>query len=249
MALSTEVASKLTLSTEEAKLYDRQLRLWGVEGQQRLSTCNVLVLGLSLTNLEAAKCLVLAGIRISLSAATNDQLEISAKNLQALNAFTSVTVIRTDIMDIDFTKFTDVIADSTQAIEQLVNILENVSGKIGIYMSIEYGADKGGFLAPRKSIKKLININPHLLPSGFALRRKLPPNESLMSFFKYIQEGISGEVTGGLCIAGSAILGSLLAQELQRRHCATKNEECLNVFICNFGQICEILSFAVDEPN
>ncbi len=42
--------------------YDRQLRLWGKEGQQRLAEANVLVLGAGPTATETLKNLVLPGL-------------------------------------------------------------------------------------------------------------------------------------------------------------------------------------------
>ena len=50
------------LSKEEAAVYDRQIRLWGVEAQQRLQSSRVLVCGrFSATAAEVSKNLVLAG--------------------------------------------------------------------------------------------------------------------------------------------------------------------------------------------
>lgn len=35
-----------TVSNEEAELYDRQIRLWGIEAQNRMRECKVLIMGL-----------------------------------------------------------------------------------------------------------------------------------------------------------------------------------------------------------
>lgn len=51
------------LTEEEAALYDRQLRLWGVEAQQRLGKANVLLLGFTAVQSEICKNIVLAGVR------------------------------------------------------------------------------------------------------------------------------------------------------------------------------------------
>lgn len=51
-----------TLSTAEASLYDRQIRLWGVEAQNRMRSSTVLVLSLRSLAHETIKNLVLAGI-------------------------------------------------------------------------------------------------------------------------------------------------------------------------------------------
>ena len=43
--------------------YDRQLRLWGAEGQGRLARCRVLAVGASPATCETMKNLILGGIR------------------------------------------------------------------------------------------------------------------------------------------------------------------------------------------
>jgi len=54
------------LSNKEAEIYDRQIRLWGVESQQRLRSARVFVLGLSGIGAEVTKNLVLGGISVTL---------------------------------------------------------------------------------------------------------------------------------------------------------------------------------------
>jgi len=50
------------LTADEAKLYDRQIRLWGVEAQRRMRDSKVLLVGFRSLNAEVCKNLVLAGI-------------------------------------------------------------------------------------------------------------------------------------------------------------------------------------------
>ncbi|XP_014774405.1 SUMO-activating enzyme subunit 1 [Octopus bimaculoides] len=50
------------LSEDEAALYDRQIRLWGLEAQKRLRAAKVLLVGLSGLGAEVAKNIVLSGI-------------------------------------------------------------------------------------------------------------------------------------------------------------------------------------------
>lgn len=50
------------LTKDEAELYDRQIRLWGVSAQSRLRQSKVLMLGFNGVASEVAKILVLAGI-------------------------------------------------------------------------------------------------------------------------------------------------------------------------------------------
>jgi ubiquitin-like 1-activating enzyme E1 A len=51
------------LSADEATLYDRQIRLWGVEAQGRLGKANILFCGFTAVQSEICKNLVLAGIK------------------------------------------------------------------------------------------------------------------------------------------------------------------------------------------
>ena len=51
------------ISEEEAQLYDRQIRLWGLDAQKRLRSSRVLISGLGGLGCEVAKNIVLAGIK------------------------------------------------------------------------------------------------------------------------------------------------------------------------------------------
>lgn len=53
------------ISESEVAVYDRQLRLWGVEAQQRLLKSKVLVWGLEGSNVEVCKNLILAGVSVT----------------------------------------------------------------------------------------------------------------------------------------------------------------------------------------
>lgn len=50
------------ITSDEAKLYDRQIRLWGVNAQKSLRKANILLIGLSGSGSEIAKNLILSGI-------------------------------------------------------------------------------------------------------------------------------------------------------------------------------------------
>lgn len=50
------------LSADEIALYDRQLRLWGIEAQNRMRKAKVLLITIKALGNEVAKNLVLAGI-------------------------------------------------------------------------------------------------------------------------------------------------------------------------------------------
>ncbi|CAI4226887.1 unnamed protein product [Auanema sp. JU1783] len=51
------------LSKDEAQIYDRQIRLWGFEAQEKLRTSSILVCGLSGLGAEVVKNLMLCGIK------------------------------------------------------------------------------------------------------------------------------------------------------------------------------------------
>ncbi|XP_015112338.1 SUMO-activating enzyme subunit 1 [Diachasma alloeum] len=51
------------LTDAEAELYDRQIRLWGLESQKRLRLAKVLLIGLNGFGAEVAKNIILAGIK------------------------------------------------------------------------------------------------------------------------------------------------------------------------------------------
>jgi len=50
------------LSKEEQEIYDRQIRLWGLAAQQRLSHTSVILVGMDGMNIEVGKNIALAGI-------------------------------------------------------------------------------------------------------------------------------------------------------------------------------------------
>ena len=53
------------LTETEAAIYDRQIRLWGVEAQRRMRASRVLVSGCGALGAEVIKNLVLAGINVT----------------------------------------------------------------------------------------------------------------------------------------------------------------------------------------
>jgi ubiquitin-like 1-activating enzyme E1 A len=61
-ATSTMAAAPEGLSADEIALYDRQLRLWGIEAQNRMRKANILLVTIKALGNEIAKNLVLAGI-------------------------------------------------------------------------------------------------------------------------------------------------------------------------------------------
>lgn len=102
-----------TLSEDQAAVYDRQLRVWGVEVQRRLNSTKVLIAGSSGLAAEVAKNIVLAGVGLVtvcndtpvskspsgnfLVTADSDQsrsvAEASSSTLQAMNPLVKVQAL------------------------------------------------------------------------------------------------------------------------------------------------------------
>nr|CCA24873.1 SUMOactivating enzyme (SAE) putative [Albugo laibachii Nc14] len=75
----------MSLSSAEAAVYDRQMRLWGVEAQHRLQKAQVFIGGLSIMGSELSKNLVLSGINITLQ----DDLTVSSDCIESQFLFSS----------------------------------------------------------------------------------------------------------------------------------------------------------------
>ena len=56
------MAASKAITEEEAQLYDRQIRLWGLDAQKRLRASRILVAGIKGLGCEVVKNLVLAGV-------------------------------------------------------------------------------------------------------------------------------------------------------------------------------------------
>ena len=76
------------ISDDEAAIYDRQIRLWGVEAQKKIRSCSVLMIGLSGLGSEIVKNLVLAGIA---SISVWDDTEVTASDTLS-NLFTGQVI-------------------------------------------------------------------------------------------------------------------------------------------------------------
>jgi ubiquitin-like 1-activating enzyme E1 A len=63
LAASETTTMASGLSAEEMAQYDRQIRLWGAEAQQRIRSANILLVSLRALGTEIAKNLTLAGVR------------------------------------------------------------------------------------------------------------------------------------------------------------------------------------------
>jgi ubiquitin-like 1-activating enzyme E1 A len=75
-----------SLTEREAAVYDRQIRLWGIEAQKRLQSSEILICGANALGLEVAKNLTLAGFNVSIQ----DSRIVVEEDLGA-NYFLSIT--------------------------------------------------------------------------------------------------------------------------------------------------------------
>eukprot|EP00388_Colpodella_angusta_P018141 GDKJ01045062.1.p1 GENE.GDKJ01045062.1~~GDKJ01045062.1.p1 ORF type:complete len:347 (+),score=73.65 GDKJ01045062.1:88-1128(+) len=110
-----------TITKNEEEIYDRQIRLWGVRSQTRISASHCLIWGCTSSNMETAKNLLLAGVKITLCddrssseihqsynyfiKSTNclSIAEASVDSLQELNTLVPVrTVQQDDLNDLAF---------------------------------------------------------------------------------------------------------------------------------------------------
>lgn len=62
------------LTEDEAELYDRQIRLWGLESQKRIRAARVLISGLNGLGAEVTKNIILSGVK---SVTLNDHKDLS----------------------------------------------------------------------------------------------------------------------------------------------------------------------------
>ncbi|KAL0491076.1 ubiquitin-like 1-activating enzyme E1 [Acrasis kona] len=115
----------MSLSAETAKIYDRQIRLWGVDAQNRMLKTRVLVYGIRGLSAEVCKNIVLAGVGhvcimdkdvvtyqdlgaqffIEEKDVGKNRAEASLQRIQELNPYVKVTCEAGDIATKDATFF------------------------------------------------------------------------------------------------------------------------------------------------
>lgn len=132
------------ISEQEAELYDRQIRLWGLDAQKRLRSSRVCVMGMGGLGCEVSKNLVLSGVKelkmvddklVSAEDATSQFLaprdklgvnraEASLQRLQQLNPMVDVTAdtASSKSKDAEFFKKFDIIVATNCAKKELVRI-------------------------------------------------------------------------------------------------------------------------------
>jgi ubiquitin-like 1-activating enzyme E1 A len=144
---------QLTSHTDEIALYDRQIRLWGVQAQEKIRSASILLISLSALSNEIAKNLVLAGIStltilehafvseadlgaqffISQADIGKNRAEAAAPQIRKLNPRVNVVVDTGDVKDKGsdfFERFDVVIATDLAPMSLgLINTATRVLGK------------------------------------------------------------------------------------------------------------------------
>ncbi|KAL8619613.1 hypothetical protein ACOMHN_019668 [Nucella lapillus] len=151
------------ITEDEAALYDRQIRLWGLDAQRRLRAASVLLIGLRGLGAEVAKNIVLSGIKsLTLLDATvaneedtaaqfliqrsdigKNRAEASQERTQLLNPMVMVTAnaCSIDDKDDDFVKSFDVVCATGCGVSTLKR-LDRVCREGGVKF---YAGDVFGF--------------------------------------------------------------------------------------------------------
>jgi len=136
--------TKSEITEQEAELYDRQIRLWGLDAQKRLRAARLCVIGVGGLGCEVAKNLVLAGVKslklvddatLNQEDATSQFLgprdkvgsnraEVSLERLQQLNPMVEVSAEAGSTTDkgLDFFKQFDVVIATSLPRDELVRI-------------------------------------------------------------------------------------------------------------------------------
>ncbi|MFH4977841.1 hypothetical protein AB6A40_004550 [Gnathostoma spinigerum] len=155
------------IDDDEKELYDRQIRLWGLDAQNRLRNSSVLLAGLSGCGAEVAKNLMLAGVSsltlldhsevtkddeycqfmIPLESVGKNRAECSKERCQSLNPRVKLIVDKSDVSekaDDFFLQFDLVILTNQKysVIERVDNICRKANIKFeagGVYGWIGYG--------------------------------------------------------------------------------------------------------------
>ena len=121
--------------------YDRQIRAWGLQTQQKLRATKFLLVGMTDTALEVAKNLILAGAN-TVTFAKADTANPYLQFVQGLNPQCSVVVADTEVP-------ADVVCVFDQPEEEVRAIRERVSGAPGVVVrnsqaDLVFGASEVG---------------------------------------------------------------------------------------------------------
>uniref|UniRef100_A0AC35UFT9 ThiF domain-containing protein n=1 Tax=Rhabditophanes sp. KR3021 TaxID=114890 RepID=A0AC35UFT9_9BILA len=140
------VHETVKISADEEQLYDRQIRLWGLDAQNKLRNASVLIIGVTGLGAEVAKTLILAGVYqvslvdkdvvaahemesnffISPEDVGKNRAEASFESLQKLNPLVKLTVENFDsLSDDDFLKSFELVI----VLDQIYNLTKAINNK------------------------------------------------------------------------------------------------------------------------
>ena len=89
-------ATTAGLTEEQKARYDRQIRVWGSEAQERIQNCKVLICGLRGINAEVVKNVVLAGMNVCIQ----DSGKVSTADLASGGFFLNAEDVGKDMVDV-----------------------------------------------------------------------------------------------------------------------------------------------------
>lgn len=152
------------LDKEEAAVYDRQIRLWGVTAQNKLKKSKILILGFTGLASEVVKTLVLAGVHsITIvdnsplqpsdpysnlfcrpDGTTNDQRTATTANkLNLLNPLVKIHIDNTDFTQLPASYFKDfdLVSLHSFATKNNISKINNICRSLNIkfYLAIDFG--------------------------------------------------------------------------------------------------------------
>ncbi|WAR19881.1 SAE1-like protein, partial [Mya arenaria] len=102
-----KMVEQAVITEDEAQLYDRQIRLWGLDAQRRLRASRVLLIGLRGLGAEVAKNIVLAGIKSITLLDHTQRAEMAQSRTQQLNPMVEVMADNENATDKPDSFFTD----------------------------------------------------------------------------------------------------------------------------------------------
>jgi len=117
---SSDATQSESLTREEAQIYDRQIRLWGVEAQQRLRKAKILVAGAGGLGNEVIKNILLSGIK-HMTILDSQKLSHENASAQFLSPEASVDEYRSKTCMSrakDLNPMVDIVADTQQLHEK-----------------------------------------------------------------------------------------------------------------------------------
>ncbi|KAJ1920212.1 E1 ubiquitin-activating protein aos1 [Mycoemilia scoparia] len=123
------------ITADEVALYDRQIRLWGLDAQQKIRLSNVLLIGCKGLSLETAKNIVLSGIKQLVliddkPVDIKDRSKVLTESLGILNPRVTINAVSRDTLNAELVSESDVVISVGQTLDDqiLINKMERKEG-------------------------------------------------------------------------------------------------------------------------